>query len=147
MKKISIVIVMVFLSFFLMSCASTKCYTRVTILKGVNFDTEKATLKKESYPVLDENIETIKSHPKMTITIVGHTDNEGTTAYNKKLSEDRANTVMRYFAKKGITADRMRAIGKGDTTPIANNSKAAGRAQNRRIEIEFADPEPNVVCK
>jgi OOP family OmpA-OmpF porin len=83
----------------------------------------------------------------MTITIVGHTDNEGTTAYNKKLSEDRANTVMRYFAKKGITADRMRAIGKGDTTPIADNSKAAGRAQNRRIEIEFADPEPNVVCK
>jgi outer membrane protein OmpA-like peptidoglycan-associated protein len=54
---------------------------------------------------------------------------------------------MQYFAKQGITAERMRAIGKGDTTPIADNITAAGKAQNRRIEIEFADPEPNAICK
>jgi OOP family OmpA-OmpF porin len=154
MKK-SFVLVL-FLSFFVVSCgcfikapatAQKTCYPKVTILKGVNFDTDKSTLRSESYPILDENAALLKSRPKMTVTIVGHTDSVGEAAYNQKLSEARANTVMKYFAEKGIAADRMKAIGKGETTPIADNKTEAGKAQNRRIEIEFTDPEPEAICK
>lgn len=148
------VVVMMFLLFFLVSCSPSvtvstekKCTPRVTILKGVNFDTAKATLKAKSYQILDKNIMTMKTNPKITVTIVGHTDSNGADEDNQKLSEDRANTVMQYFAKKGIAEDRMRAIGKGETVPIADNRTARGRAQNRRIELEFADPDPTIICK
>jgi OOP family OmpA-OmpF porin len=82
----------------------------------------------------------------MTITIVGHTDSDGNDAYNQKLSETRATAVMQYFLEKGISSGRMKAIGKGESFPIADNKTDAGKAQNRRIEIEFTDPEPDVIC-
>jgi OmpA-OmpF porin, OOP family len=82
----------------------------------------------------------------MTITIVRHTDSDGNDAYNQKLSEARATSVMQYFLQKGIPANRMQAIGKGEAAPIADNKTEAGKAQNRRIEIEFTDPEPDVSC-
>jgi OOP family OmpA-OmpF porin len=149
MKKL---IVVIFLSLFVLCACATKpapekkCYPKVVILKGVNFDLNKSTLKSESYPVLDENLEVLKSRPKMTIKIVGHTDSDGNDAYNQKLSEARATAVKQYLLEKGITADRMQAIGKGKSAPIADNKTDAGKAQNRRIEIEFTDPEPNVIC-
>lgn len=148
MKKIC---VLVLLSVFIMSCATTEpkktCYPKVEILKGVNFENNRSKLKPESYPILDEDVALLKSHLKMTITIVGHTDSLGDPAYNQKLSEDRASAVMQYFIQKGIAADRMKALGKGKSVPIADNKTDAGRAQNRRIEIQFTDPEPDVICK
>jgi outer membrane protein OmpA-like peptidoglycan-associated protein len=123
-----------------------KCYPKLIILKGVNFDYNKSILKPESYPVLDENLSVLKSRPKMTIKIVGHTDSDGNDAYNQKLSEARATAVMHYFLEKGIAANRMQAIGKGESSSIADNKTDAGKAQNRRIEIEFTDPEPDVIC-
>ena len=149
------IIVVIFLSLFVLCACATKptpvpekkCYPKVVILKGVNFDLNKSTLKSESYPVLDENLEVLKSRPKMTIKIVGHTDSDGNDAYNQKLSEARATAVKQYLLEKGITADRMQAIGKGKSAPIADNKTDAGKAQNRRIEIEFTDPEPNVICQ
>jgi len=148
MKKI---FVLMLLSVFIMSCATTEpkktCYPKVTILKGVNFENNRSKLKQESYPILDEDVSLLKSHLKMTITIVGHTDSLGDPAYNQKLSEDRASAVMQYFIQKGIAADRMKALGKGKSVPIADNKTDAGRAQNRRIEIQFTDPEPDVICK
>ena len=148
MKKILIVL---FAIFVLAGCASKtapekKCYPKVVILKGVNFDINKSVLKQESYSILDENLAILKSRPKMTITIVGHTDSDGNDAYNQKLSEARATSVMQYFLQKGIPANRMQAIGKGEAVPIADNKTEAGKAQNRRIEIEFTDPEPDVIC-
>jgi len=148
MKKILIVL---FAIFVLAACASKqapekKCYPKVVILKGVNFDINKSVLKQESYPILDENLTILKSRPKMTITIVGHTDSDGNDAYNQKLSEARATSVMQYFLQKGISANRVQAIGKGEAAPIADNKTEAGKAQNRRIEIEFTDPEPDVIC-
>ena len=144
------IFLVVFFSFFvLFACASKpaqKCYPKVVILKGVNFDYNKSILKPESFAVLDENLAVLKSRPKMTITIVGHTDSDGNSAYNQKLSEARATAVMQYFLDKGIQGSRMQAIGKGESTPIADNKSDAGKALNRRIEIEFTDPEPNVVC-
>jgi outer membrane protein OmpA-like peptidoglycan-associated protein len=149
MKKILVVL---FAIFILAACASKtapekKCYPKVVILKGVNFDINKSVLKQESYSILDENLAILKSRPKMTITIVGHTDSDGNDAYNQKLSEARATSVMQYFLQKGIPANRMQAIGKGEAVPIADNKTEAGKAQNRRIEIEFTDPEPDVICQ
>jgi outer membrane protein OmpA-like peptidoglycan-associated protein len=151
MKRIFIVI---FFSLFILSCNSaTKpapektCHPKVTVLKGVNFDYDKSNIKPESYPVLDENITLLKSRPKMTITIVGHTDNNGGAAYNQKLSMARANAVMQYFLEHGIPAGRMKTLGKGQFAPIADNKTEAGKALNRRIEIEFADPDPDVICE
>jgi OOP family OmpA-OmpF porin len=145
------IFVILFCFFVLCACASKsapekKCFPKVIILKGVNFDYNKSILKSESYPVLDENLSVLKSRPKMTITIVGHTDSDGNDAYNQKLSETRATAVMQYFLEKGIPANRMQAIGKGESAPIADNKTDAGKAQNRRIEIEFTDPEPDVIC-
>jgi OOP family OmpA-OmpF porin len=146
------IIVAIFLSLFVLCACATKpapekkCYPKVTILKGVNFDYSKSILKPGSYPALDENIAILKSRPKMTITIVGHTDSDGDEIYNQKLSEARAKAVMQYFLEKGIPAGRMQAIGKGESAPIADNKTEAGKAQNRRIEIEFTDPEPDVIC-
>jgi OOP family OmpA-OmpF porin len=148
MKKIFIIIFS-----FIVLCACTtkpapekKCYPKLIILKSVNFDFNKSILKSESYPALDENIEVLKTRQKMTIKIVGHTDSDGNDAYNQKLSEARATAVMHYFLEKSIAANRMQAIGKGEAAPIADNKTEAGKAQNRRIEIEFTDPEPNVIC-
>lgn len=150
MKRLSAVVALSLLALF--ACATKQapektCYPKVVVLKGVNFDFNKATLKSESYSVLNENLAVLIARPKMTITIVGHTDSDGNEAYNQKLSLARASAVMQYFASKGIAANRMQAIGKGESTPIADNKTEAGKAQNRRIEIEFTDPEPDVICK
>jgi OmpA-OmpF porin, OOP family len=150
MKKFFVVVLFSF--FVLCACASKpapekKCYPKVVILKGVNFDANKSILKPESYPILDENLAILKSRPRMTITVVGHTDSDGNDAYNQKLSEARATSVMQYLLQKGISGSRMQAIGKGESTPIADNKTEAGKAQNRRIEIEFTDPEPDIICQ
>jgi outer membrane protein OmpA-like peptidoglycan-associated protein len=150
MKRLFAVLFLSLLAFC--ACATKQApektwYPKVVILKGVNFDFNKATLKPDSYTVLNENLAIVTSRPKMTITIVGHTDSDGNEAYNQKLSLSRASAVMQYFANKGIAANRMQAIGKGESTPIADNKTEAGKAQNRRIEIEFTDPEPDVICK
>jgi|WetSurMetagenome_2_1015567.scaffolds.fasta_scaffold336955_1 OmpA-OmpF porin, OOP family len=147
----------IFLSLFVLCACTTKpgpekqpektCHPRVTILKGVNFDYSKSTLKRDSYAVLDENLAVLKSRPKMTITIIGHTDSDGDQAYNQRLSDARAKAVMQYFLEHGIESGRMQAIGKGESSPIADNKTETGKAQNRRIEIEFSDPEPDVICK
>jgi len=147
MKKI---MVFLLLSVFIMSCAATpekKCFPKTVILKGVNFESDRSRLTPESYPILDEDVALMKTHPKMTITISGHTDSVGDASYNQRLSRDRANAVKQYFIQKGIGSDRIQAIGKGESTPIADNKSEAGRAQNRRIEIQFADPDPEVVCQ
>ncbi len=158
MIKISVII---FFSLFAMCACATKpvpektteippektCYPKVIILKGVNFDYNKSVLKPGSHSVLNENIGILKSRPKMTITIIGHTDSDGDEVYNQKLSEARAKAVMQYFLEQGIPAARITAMGKGESSPIADNRTDAGKAQNRRIEIEFTDPEPGVICK
>ncbi len=127
--------------------AEKTCYPKVMILKGVNFDFNKSVLKPGSQAILDENIVTLRSRPKMTIKIIGHTDSDGDEVYNQKLSEARAKAVMQYFLDQGIPIVRMEAFGKGESSPIADNRTDAGKAMNRRIEIEFADPEPDVICK
>jgi outer membrane protein OmpA-like peptidoglycan-associated protein len=102
-------------------------------LKGVFFDTDKAVIKDPR--VLDEAVAIMKANPKITGEVHGHTDSTGSEAHNQRLSERRANAVRDYFIKQGISADRIRAKGFGESKPIASNDTEEGRALNRRVEL------------
>jgi OOP family OmpA-OmpF porin len=102
-------------------------------LKGVFFDVDKAVIKDPR--VLDEAVAIMKANPKITGEVHGHTDSTGPEAHNQRLSEARANAVRDYFIKQGISANRVRAKGFGETMPVASNDTAEGRAMNRRVEL------------
>jgi outer membrane protein OmpA-like peptidoglycan-associated protein len=106
-------------------------------LRNIFFDVGKATLRSESNAELDRLVKLMKDVPKLKIEISGHTDNTGSAALNDKLSQERAEAVMNYLKSKGITADRMTAVGYGSNRPIASNNNAEGRQENRRTEMEI----------
>ena len=112
------------------------------ILRGINFDFNKSNIKREFVPVLDEAAQLLRDNPSVRVTIEGHTDSIGSDAYNQKLSERRANAVKHYLVSKGVMADRLDAVGKGESQPIASNTKPngrdnpEGRAMNRRAELK-----------
>jgi len=108
---------------------------RSFVLDNVNFETGKADLKPESFPVLDELVTYLTRKEDERIEIGGHTDNVGKPAANLALSMARAKSVMNYVISKGIDPNRLTAKGYGMTQPIAENTTAAGRAQNRRTEV------------
>lgn len=107
------------------------------VLGGVYFDTGKATLKPESYPNLQDLLEYMKAKKTTVIELGGHTDDKGDDQQNMKLSEDRAKSVKQYLVDKGIEADRIKAVGYGETKPIASNKTEEGRKQNRRTEVKI----------
>lgn len=108
---------------------------KVTFESGILFKTNSSTLSADSKTSLKEFASQIKDLPETDITIFGHTDNTGTAAVNEKLSLERANAVSAYLSNCGIGKDRMTSEGKSYTMPVADNSTAEGRAQNRRVEI------------
>ena len=102
----------------------------------VLFDFDKSVIKKEFYPVLDETKKIFDDYPTMRVQIDGHTDSVGTDAYNQKLSERRANAVMKYLVTKvGIDASRLKAVGYGESKPAYPNDTKEDRAKNRRVEF------------
>lgn len=105
--------------------------------KNILFETGSANLKKSSYASLDVIAAELKAEQNLSADIEGHTDNVGSEAANKKLSESRANAVKAYLVKKGVAADRIAAAGFGSTQPVADNKTAEGRAQNRRVIIKL----------
>ncbi len=107
------------------------------VLKGIYFDTGKATLKPKSYPNLSNLLEVLKIKKTMEIELSGHTDDVGEDESNRKLSENRAKAVKKYLVKKGISAKRITAVGKGETSPIAPNTTPHGRQKNRRTEVRI----------
>ncbi|MBI3758113.1 MAG: OmpA family protein [Deltaproteobacteria bacterium] len=111
------------------------------VLRGINFDFNKSDIKKEFVPVLDEAAQILKDNPNVKVTVEGHTDSKGTDEYNQKLSERRANAVKAYLTTRGVDASRLDTIGKGESEPIADNTKNGkdnpeGRAMNRRAELK-----------
>ena len=112
---------------------------RTFVLDNVNFETGKADLKPESFPVLDELVGYLTRKDDERIEIGGHTDNVGKPAANLALSMERAKSVMAYVISKGIDANRLTAKGYGMTQPIAENTTADGRAQNRRTEVKILE--------
>lgn len=104
-------------------------------LNGVNFEFNKATLKTGSEKVLDEVIRALKANPDVKVEIQGHTDSQGSDAYNTQLSDARAKSVAQYLFDNGINPARVKAVGYGESKPIADNNTAEGRLQNRRVEM------------
>jgi outer membrane protein OmpA-like peptidoglycan-associated protein/Tol biopolymer transport system component len=101
----------------------------------VFFDFDKAELKNESKPDLNRAIEFLKNNPNISVEIAGHTDSVGVEAYNKKLSQDRAEAVRSYVIAGGIDPGRVISRGYGEEQPAADNSTEEGRARNRRVEM------------
>jgi len=106
-------------------------------LRNVFFDTGKSTIKAESNTELDRLVKLMKDVPGLKIELSGHTDNTGSASGNQKLSQARADAVVQYLVGKGISKSRMVSKGYGDTRPVASNSSADGRQQNRRTEFEI----------
>ena len=107
--------------------------------KNIFFATGKATLLAKSFPALDQVIAVLKENETVNLEIDGYTDNTGSLKINQTLSQNRANSVMNYIVKKGISKDRLTAKGFGPADPIATNKTAAGRAQNRRVVMKLAE--------
>ncbi|HLT50683.1 MAG TPA: DUF5723 family protein, partial [Arenibacter sp.] len=105
--------------------------------KTILFNSGKATIKVESTNVLIDIIKILNEYPHAKFTIEGHTDSIGTEQTNQKLSEERAISVKNFLVEKGIDGDRLKSIGYGESKPIATNMYNAGRAENRRVEINL----------
>ena len=110
--------------------------SKVTYAADAFFDFDKAVLKPEGKAKLDDLASKVKSINLEVIIAVGHTDSVGTDAYNQKLSLKRAEAVKAYLISKGIEKNRVYTEGKGEKQPVADNKTSAGRAKNRRVEIE-----------
>jgi len=104
-------------------------------LLGVNFDFNKATLRPEAYPILDNAAEILLTHPDVSVEIYGHTDQVGSDKYNFKLSLQRAESVKKYLIAKGVDAGRLNTAGKGKRELLFNEKDPTSRFYNRRIEI------------
>lgn len=105
------------------------------VLHNLFFELNKADIKPESEPVLNELYQFLVANPDVKIHIVGHTDNTGTRRYNMELSEARAEAVYKAIVERGISADRITFEGKGPDEPVATNDTEEGRAMNRRVEF------------
>ncbi len=105
-------------------------------LYGIYFDTDKAVIKPESRPTLDEIAKLLRAQPQLNVVIVGHTDSQGTFDYNVDLSRRRADAVAAELARSyKIANTRLRTAGVGFLAPIGSNASDDGRALNRRVEL------------
>jgi outer membrane protein OmpA-like peptidoglycan-associated protein len=115
----------------------------IVILEQVQFDTAKATIKSASNPLLDEVAQVLMQHPEMTkIEVQGHTDNRGSAALNKKLSQARADSVRKALIQRGLAAERLVTKGYGPDKPIDENSTDQGRQKNRRVQFVILEKQP-----
>ena len=104
---------------------------------GVQFEPAKSIIKTSSYGILDQVVEVLGRYPNFNLTINGHTDSDGTTASNQKLSDERAKACFDYFVSKGIAQNRMKYAGFGESKPVSDNTTKAGKSKNRRVEFEL----------
>lgn len=111
------------------------------VIENVYYDFNKSELKPESYPALDEIVRMLNTYPEMVIELSAHTDSKGSDAYNLKLSDARAQSVVKYLIDKGIAPERLVAKGYGESQPVAPNTingkdNPEGREKNRRTEFK-----------
>jgi outer membrane protein OmpA-like peptidoglycan-associated protein len=102
---------------------------------NITFDTDRASLKTSFHNVLDSVALVLEEYEKTMIAVAGHTDSTGSRDYNQQLSEKRAMSVASYLKSRNIVDARFEIVGFGEDYPIADNSTAEGRAQNRRVEL------------
>lgn len=102
---------------------------------NITFNTDEYLIKNEFYATLDSVGKVLYKYKDTQLDVIGHTDSTGQDDYNMTLSQQRANSVASYLENRGIPGNRLATLGMGETQPIANNDTAAGRAQNRRVEL------------
>lgn len=112
----------------------------VLTLGDVLFATGRAELKPGATSNLGQLVAFLAKYPDRTVSIEGHTDSVGGEDYNLGLSQRRADSVRSYLVSQGVDAARVTAIGAGESTPVASNESAAGRQQNRRVEVIISNP-------
>ena len=108
-------------------------------LENIYYDVAKATLRPESVAELERLVQIMNDNPTLVIEIGGHTDSDGSSAYNKRLSKDRSQSVVDYLLDAEILTDRMEAQGYGEDSPIAPNDTKANKQLNRRTELKVLD--------
>lgn len=120
---------------------------RPWVLRGVNFEFDRAVLRQESIPILTAAVKVLNENPELLVAIDGHTDSKGSESYNENLSRSRAEAVQDYFVDHSVNADRLVFRGFGESRPIAPNSfddgsdNPEGRFENRRVELNVLDLE------
>ncbi len=108
----------------------------VSVLEGLRFAVGSAEMQKDSLAAVARLAKLLKRHPGLRVRIVGHTDDAGDAAYNRKLSLARAESVVRLLAKRyGLPADQLQAAGLGEAQPLVSNDTDEGRRRNRRVEV------------
>lgn len=108
-------------------------------LEGVNFDTNKATIKSDSKMILDNAVSVLNDNASVHVRVEGHTDSRGSDAYNQQLSQRRAESVAAYLVAGGISADRLSAVGYGESAPVAPNDTKENMYRNRRVDLVVTD--------
>lgn len=122
---------------------ATGCIIEQTIvLRAVNFVYDGSELTGPAKQTLDEVAAALAAQPLLNLEVGGHTDSTGSTQYNQKLSQRRADSVKTYLVGKGIATGRVTAKGYGESTPISSNDSPEGRADNRRVEFKLLDKPP-----
>ena len=109
------------------------------VLRGVNFDFDRAEIRGDASVILDEAVEILNRNPDRQIVIEGHTDWTGPEEYNQQLSETRAEAVKKYMVENGVEEARLSTAGFGETQPVAPNDTRDGRDRNRRVEMKVLE--------
>ncbi|NCG19316.1 MAG: OmpA family protein, partial [Rhodobacterales bacterium] len=113
----------------------------VMILEQILFEFDRDQIKEESLALVDEISATLLSHPELTsIEVQGHSDSRGNSAYNRKLSQRRVDSVVAALVNLGVAVERLKPVGYGEDIPIASNSSDEGRAKNRRVQFIILEP-------
>ena len=110
---------------------------RLIMPGNITFKTDSSDINASFYAVLNSVAKVLNKYSNSTVMVMGYTDNTGSAAYNQTLSKNRANAVAAYLQGQGVKSSRFEVMGMGPSNPIASNATAAGRAQNRRVEIKI----------
>ena len=110
---------------------------RLIMPGNITFKTDSADINANFYPVLNSVAKVLNKYSNSTVMVSGHTDSTGSADYNLALSKSRAQSVAAYLQGQGVKSSRFEVLGMGSSNPIASNADAAGRAQNRRVEIKI----------
>jgi outer membrane protein OmpA-like peptidoglycan-associated protein len=111
--------------------------TEIVIEEKIYFETNKAVILSKSYSILNSVAQAMKDYDRISVEVQGHTDSDGSASYNRKLSDERANSVRQYLIEAGISEDRLQAKGYGEDKPIDTNATPEGKERNRRVEFKI----------
>lgn len=106
---------------------------RIETNGAITFESGTAQIQTEAFRILDAVAQQLRDRPDLRIEVQVHSDSRGSSAFNLRQSQERANAILAYLVQAGVPADHLSAQGFGETCPIASNQTAAGRAQNRRV--------------